>query len=318
MNTRIPSHIVLVDDGSFVAPRLAAYLANRYEKIFVLTLAAERWHGPGEVIPWDGRTLSGQWINPLEGAAALVNLVGGELPLRKNRRDLEGLASHHRTIIDTLGRGLLRVYRVPKAWVQASSLSIYGETGDRICDESGWVPGGGISEISLAAEEALGHAIRPEMRWVILRTGLILSKDGGVLPLLQRRMRSPGERPEAMDEGSARWISWIHVEDLLHLWSESIRNKRLSGIFHATGLQPVTTAEFAAALSGTIGLPVGSDHGVFDDLTLPGGRCLPRHFHRRGLHFRYHDLDETLVELMAAARPLRVARPPALVTDLTV
>lgn len=319
MSHRIPGHLVLVDDGSFVAPRLAEQLNRQYKKIHVLSLAADLWVGPGEVIPWDGLTLSDRWISALEGADALLNLIGGELPLCRKEIDCEHLARHHRTVIDTLGRGLRLVYRVPKVWVQASSLSIYGETGDRICDESGWVPGGAFSEVSLATEEALGQAIRPEMRWVILRTGLVLAENAGALPLLQRRMRNVSKRPEISREQSTAWVSWIHLDDLVHLWGEAIRDERLAGIFHATGLQPVTTAEFTGVLAGTMNLPERPAGEVFDDLALLGGRCLPRHFHRRGIHFGHHDLDETLAELVAGEAPsVRGPRPPAVLAHLTV
>jgi uncharacterized protein len=318
MSHRIPGHLVLVDDGSFVAPRLAEQLNRQYKKIHVLSLAADRWLGPGEVIPWDGLTLSDRWISALEGADALLNLIGGELPLRRKEIDCEYLARHHRTVIDTLGRGLRLVYRVPKAWVQASSLSIYGETGDRICDESGWVPDGALSEVSLATEEALGQAIRPEMRWVILRTGLVLAENAGALALLERRMRTVGHLPVVMEDESKKWVSWIHLEDLVHLWRAAIGDERLAGIFHATGLQPVTTAEFAGVLAETMNLPGRPAGEIFDDLALPGGRCLPRHFHRRGIHFGHHDLDETLAKLVAGdASSVRGPRPTAVLAHLT-
>lgn len=319
MNHQIPGHLVLVDDGNFLAPRLAEYLGRRYEKIIVLSLAADRWEGPGEVIAWDGRTLTDRWINALEGAAALLNLIGGEMPLRGKDIDCEKLAHHHREVIDTLGQGLRLVYRVPKVWVQASSLSIYGETGDRICDESGWVPGGSFSEVSLATEEALGQAIRPEMRWVILRTGMVLAENAGALSLLQRRMKSPGNRPTLPHGENPPWVSWIHWEDLVHLWDESVRDERLAGIFHATGLQPVTAVEFATALAGIMNLPCRLYGDVFDDLALLGGRCLPHHFHRRGIHFGHHDLDEALAELVAGETPTaRKPRPPALLAHMNV
>ena len=214
---------------------------------------------------------------------------------------------------ETLGEGLRKVYRVPEVWVQAGSLAIYGNAGDRICDESGFVPDEYPPAVCVAWEEALGRAIRPEMRWAMLRIGFVLGRDGGALPTLARLAKLGfGGKIGSGDQ----WISWIHLEDMLRLCLEAIENPAVHGIYNASGLQPVPNAEFMETLRRTLGIPIGMPPpaalvrwtapliGSDPDLARRG---LPVKIHGLGFRFQFHELEDALADLL---RPPVEARAP--------
>lgn len=299
--------VVLAGGAGFLGRPLAGVLAEAGHEVVVLTRDPAAWRGPGRAVRWDARRAEESWARELDGAAALVNLVGKSVACRRTPRNREEILRSRVDSCEALGEALRLVYRPPEVWVQVSSLAIYGDAGDRVCDESAFVPGSFPSEVCIAWEEALGRAIRPEMRWAVLRSGFVLGRGGGALPTLARlaRLGLGGTI------GTGRqWISWIHLEDMTRLFLEAIRNPAIHGICNAAGLQPVTNAEFMATLRRVIKAPVGLPTpawlvrlgapliGTDPDLALNGRRGLPCRIHGLGFRFLHQQLEDALADLL--------------------
>lgn len=299
--------VVLAGGSGFLGTALARTLAKEGYEPVILSRDPGRYRGPGRALRWDGRSVEEEWAGCLDGAVALVNLAGRSVDLRPTRRHREEVERSRVESCEALGEALRRTYRPPAVWVQASSLAIYGDAGDRLCEESAYVPGGYPSDVVVAWEEALGRALRPEMRWAALRIGFVLGRDGGALPHLVRLARFGMGGPI----GSGRqWISWLHLEDMNRLFLEAIRNPAIHGICNATGLQPLTNAEFMATLRRGLGIPAGLPTpawlvrgaapllGTDADLALTGRRALPCKIHGLGFRFRFHELGDALDDLL--------------------
>ena len=301
------NRIVIAGGSGFLGRALAATLAQRGHEVVVLTRNPEAYRGEGRAIAWDGKTLDENWTAELEGARALINLTGKNGNCRQTRRNREAILESRVDSVRVLGEALRLVYRPPEVWVQAGSLAIYGDAGDRICDESGFIPDEYPTDVCRAWEEALGEAIRPEMRWVVLRIGFVLGSEGGALPTLARLAKlGLGGRIG----GGQQWISWIHLTDMLRLFIEAIENDHVCGICNATGLQPVTNTEFMAALRKALGASFGIPApawlmrlvapvlGADPDLALNGRRGLTCRIHGLGFGFKHHDLDAAVEDLL--------------------
>jgi uncharacterized protein (TIGR01777 family) len=312
--------VVLAGGSGFLGRPLAEALVGAGHEVVVLARDPAAWRGPGRAVRWNARHAEESWAAELDGAAALVNLVGKSVECRRTPRNREEILRSRVDSCEALGEALRLVYRPPAVWVQVSSLAIYGDAGERVCDESAFVPGGFPSDVCIAWEEALGRAIRPEMRWVVLRSGLVLGRDGGALPTLARLARLGLGGPI----GTGRqWVSWIHLEDMTRLFLEAIRNPAIHGICNASGLQPVTNAEFMATLRRVLKEPFGMPTptwlvrlgapllGTDPDLALNGRRGLPCRIHGLGFRFHHHELEDALADLLLP-RPA-AAREPGLV-----
>ena len=299
--------VVIAGGSGFLGRALARALEACGHEVVVLTRDPVNYRGSGRPVQWDGRTLDGTWAPLLDGAEALVNLAGKPVACRRTRGNRDEILRSRVDSCEALGAALRLAYRPPSVWVQATSLAIYGDAGDRICEESAFVPDEFPTDVCVAWEEALGRAIRPEMRWAALRIGFVLGRDGGALPTLARIARFGLGGPI----GSGRqWISWIHQEDMTRLFLEAIRNPAVHGIFNATGLQPVTNAEFMETLRRILKVPVGLPTPAWlvravsplidtdPDLALNGRRGLPCHIHGLGFRFRFHELEDALADLL--------------------
>lgn len=299
--------VVIAGGSGFLGKALARFLDEEGYEVIVLTRSPAGYAGHGHAVGWDGRTVDEAWADLLEGAVALVNLSGKAVDCRRTKKNEAEIVESRVRSCEVLGEALRRTYRPPQVWVQATSLAIYGDAGDRVCQEWARVPEGFPSDVCVAWEEALGRSIRPEMRWAALRIGFVLGRDGGALPTLARIAKLGFGGPI----GSGRqWISWIHLDDMMRVFLEAIRNPAIHGICNATGLQPVTNAEFMETLRRTLGVPVGLPTpawlvraaapiiGTDPDLALKGRRGLPCKIHGTGFRFHHHELGDALADLL--------------------
>ena len=89
---------------------------------------------------------------------------------------------------------------------------------------------------------------------------------------------------------------------MMALFLEAIRNPAIQGICNATGLQPVTNAEFMGTLRKSLGLSCGLPTAPLlntdADLALSGRRGLPCRIHGLGFRFRFHELEDALTDLL--------------------
>ncbi len=193
--------------------------------------------------------------------------------------------------------------------VQASSLAIYGDAGDRICDEDAPHGTGFSVEVCEAwegeffAETGLGGPRR-----VALRIGFVLGRDGGALgPLAKLARWYVGG---AAGDGR-QYISWLHLDDFCAMVRWVIENPDARGAYNATGPTPVTNAEFMRELRAALGRPwspptpawavkLGARFimRVDPSLALTGRRCVPRRMMAEGFVLKHNDLAATLRELV--------------------
>ena len=314
--------IVLAGGSGFLGRHLAEALLRRGYDVVVLTRTPERYRGRARALRWDGRNVEDHWLRELEGAYAVVNLTGKHVNCRMTTANRAEIKRSRVDSVNVLDDALRKVYRVPEVWVQGASLAIYGDAGDRVCDETAFIPNEYPTDVCLAWEEALGNAIRPEMRWSVLRIGFVLGRDGGALPTLATLAKVGFGG--AIGRGT-QWISWIHIEDMVRLFVEAIENPAVHGIYNATGLQPVPNHEFMETLRDTLGVPVGVPTpawlmkvaapviGADPDLALNGRRGLPVRINGTGFTFRFHELTDALADLL---RPAVQSGKPAMAKEV--
>lgn len=94
-------------------------------------------------------------------------------------------------------------------------------------------------------------------RLVKLRTGIVLTNEGGALTEFKRPLRFGF----ATILGTGKQVvSWIHIEDLVRLYIYAIENDKLNGVYNAVAPYPVTNKnlvlELAKDLRGKFFVPV--------------------------------------------------------------
>ncbi len=299
--------IVIAGGSGFLGSALAEHLSRQGREVVILTWSPRANVEPIRHVKWDGKAL-GAWKECLEGAEAIVNLTGKNVSCRytpENRREID---ESRVASVKVLHEAIQQCTRPPRAWVQGGSLAIYGDAGERVCDESA-PPGTGFPvETCLLWEGAFNACSTPATRKVQFRIGFALGRSGGALVTLAKLTRwFLGGRV-----GSGRqYISWVHLADLNRMFDWAIERDDMVGVFNATGPRPVTNAEFMRELRRALGRPWSPPApawavrmgallmGTEACLALAGRRCLPGRLLEKGFEFEYTDLTAALRDLYA-------------------
>jgi uncharacterized protein (TIGR01777 family) len=299
--------VILAGGSGFLGQFLTRLLVNKGYLVVILT-RTPRSRKVVRSIEWDGRT-RGSWIRSISGAKAVVNLTAlgvNCLHYEKNRREL---LSSQLDSIRVLGEAIRSAEDPPKAFVQASSLAIYGDTGERVNDEYAPFSTGLLAEACQRWEELVHEIELPSTRRTILRAGWVLGPGGGAFGPLVRLTRS--YLGGSIGEGN-QYISWIHADDLIEMFCWSIERPDVQGLYNATSPNPVTNGEFMHELRTALRRPWFPPIPVFavklgaklvmrtePGLVLTGRRCVPRRFLQQGFQFQQADLALALRDVLS-------------------
>jgi uncharacterized protein (TIGR01777 family) len=298
--------IVLAGGSGFIGQSLAARLAASGYEVVVLTRSPGGRTDLGTSVRWDGKTL-GDWTKYLDGALAVVNLAGKSVNCRYTPDARRHIIDSRVDSVHVVAEAVRRCRRPPQSFVQASSLAIYGDAGERLCDESAPPGTGFAAEVCQRWEEAFQSSPTPDTRRVLLRIGFALGAEGGALKTLAALARwfMGGAT------GSGRqYISWLHVADLNRMFLDSMTRADIAGVYNATGPQPVTNAEFMRQLRRVLRRPwsppvpawavrIGAWlMGTDASLALTGRRSGPRRFLDQAFSFEFAELRAALQDLL--------------------
>jgi uncharacterized protein (TIGR01777 family) len=193
----------------------------------------------------------------------------------------------------------------PSVLLSGSAIGFYGSSPDKTFDENDEAGDGFLAEVCVAWESAAAPAQIGGTRIVFLRTGIVLSPEGGALkkqlPLFKLGLGGK------IGDGTP-WQSWISIDDevaaIRHLLTSSV-----AGPADLTAPNPVRQSEFADTLGDVLGRPtflpipgfgpklaLGSE--LAENLLLKGQRVLPTVLENDGFEFQHPDLEPALRALL--------------------
>lgn len=299
--------VVIAGGRGFLGSALAAHLCRNGYRVVILSRSPEPAAVPAaEIVQWDAKSL-GAWKDRLEGATAVINIVGKSVNCRYTHENRREIQASRLDSVRVLGQAIAGCRQPPEVLVQASSLAIYGDAGKRLCTEQTPPATGFSPEVCIQWEAAVNAMKLPATRTVILRIGFALGKDGGALqPLAALAKWFLGGSVGAGNQ----YISWIHIHDLNEMFRWSVERPVLSGVFNATGPTPVTNREFMRELRSSLRRPwipptpswavkAGAFlMGTEASLALTGRRCTPARFLEDGFQFRFPQLKGALADIL--------------------
>jgi uncharacterized protein (TIGR01777 family) len=301
--------IVIAGGSGFIGNALAKAFVATDRPVTVLTRNPQPRTDGIQEIRWDGEQ-AGDWVQSLEGAAAIINLAGRSINCRHTAENLMEIAASRINSVKALAAGVARLKTPPRVWVQASATGFYGDTGDRLCDET--APNGSDTLAQVcrdwekACEKACESVTVPGMRRVILRIGFVLGREGGALPVLARltKLFLGG----AVGNGR-QYISWIHLADVVGIFAAAVANEAMSGTYNTVAPKPVTNAEFMRELRRTLHRPWSPPApalavklgarlmGTEGSLALVSQRCSAQKMLGAGFQFQFPELAPALRDL---------------------
>lgn len=178
-----------------------------------------------------------------------TNVGGGRWTEERKKSILESRTESIRLIARKLAEKQIK----PFAFVSASGISYYGQdTGDKRNTEA--TPAGDdfLSHVSIEWEKAADEIAALGTRTVKLRTGIVISKDGGAIPKIALPARFGVGAPLGSGE---QWISWIHLDDMCRLYIEALENESWQGPYNAVAAPPVTNEGLTKAICKALHRP---------------------------------------------------------------
>jgi uncharacterized protein (TIGR01777 family) len=240
--------------------------------------------------------------NSLENADAVIHLAGenigaGRWTAKRKKRIRESRVTGTKFLAETVAS----LKNPPKVFITSSAIGFYGNRGDEILTEDSPAGKGFLTEVCQAWEEASEPAKKAGIRVVHLRTGIVLSANGGALP----KMVLPTLMGAGGVIGTGRqWMSWITLEDLVGIFNYAIHHPALSGPVNATAPVSVTNEDFTPILGMILKRPTFFPLPGFvvkllfgemgEALLLEGQRVTPDRLTREGFEFLYPNLWSAL------------------------
>jgi hypothetical protein len=237
----------------------------------------------------------------LDEIDGVVNLIGEEINQRLTDAAKVRIRESRLTGTRNLLQGIEASPTEPSVFVGQSAIGYYGDRGAQILDEESEPGEGFTADIPVDWEAAEREAEDVVDRVVIFRTGLVLTRDGGLLRQLLLPFQLGVGGPIA---GGEQFMSWIHLEDVVGLFLWALDDHRVWGVINATAPNPVTNREFSKALGRALHRPAvfpvpklavaALRGGELADAVAGGARVLPRRALDLGYEFRHPELDEAL------------------------
>jgi hypothetical protein len=257
----------------------------------------------GEQIVWQpSQSLAPETVS---GFDAVIHLAGETIMGRWSTAKKKKIMDSRVIGTMNLSQALAQAEEKPKVFISGSAIGYYGDRGDEALTEMSAPGTGFLAEVAEKWEEATTPAVQADIRTAHIRTGIVLSTQGGALAamLLPFKLGLGGR------VGSGQqWMSWIDVQDMVGAIHHILKNDLIQGAVNLVAPRPVRNAEFAKTLASVLSRPaifpmpgfaVKAIFGEMGETLLLGGQKVePGKLISSGYPFRSRDLRASLQGLL--------------------
>ena len=304
--------IIIAGGSGLIGSALSQYLEQDKHEVIILSrnpAYSSRTSSGVSYLAWDGKSQQG-WGKLVEGVDAIVNLAGaniageGFLPTRWTPERKENIRSSRLNAGKAITEAISSAREKPVVLVQASGIGYYGTHGDEPIDETAAPGGDFMARLSQEWEHSTAEVEAQGVRRVVIRTGVVLSKQGGALS----RLLVPYKLFLGGPLGNGRQVmSWIHIDDEIKAIRFLIDNQDAKGAYNLTAPDPVTNAEMGKQIGKILrrphfmpvpGFAMRWAFGEVATVVLDGQRVLPNRLLSSGFEFRYPTIEKALVDIL--------------------
>ncbi|MFZ9857260.1 MAG: TIGR01777 family oxidoreductase [Roseiflexaceae bacterium] len=302
----MPKHIAITGATGLIGSALTHALIARGDHVVAFSRTPQKTHVAlkgATVVQWNPRDQH-HTINALNGCDTVVNLVGASIAGRRWTTTYKETLERSR--IDATQQLLDAIAQMPNrphTFVSSSGAGYYGidEALKREHDNAG---SDYLAQLCVRWEQAAHPAHALGMRLVIARTGVVLTADGGALPLMALPFHFFVGGPVLPGTQS---ISWIHLEDMVNVLLWMIDTPQAQGAYNACAPEAVDNNTFGRTIAKTLRVPMWLPvpqfalrllFGEMADALLIGGQAVvSERLETEGFTFRYPKLDTALTAI---------------------
>ena len=292
---------VLITGGSgLIGRRLSFLLKSRGYEVRILS----RSNNPKNNYKTFVWNVSEQYINDsaFEGLNHIIHLAGAGIADKRwsEKRKKEIIAS--RVASTNLLYNTVKRLKTPlNSFISASATGYYGAiTSETIFEEKDKPAKDFLGKVCSLWEDSIFQFNEIKIRTVALRTGIVLSKDGGAL----KKMKTPVIT--SLGNGK-QYMPWIHIDDLCELYIKAIEDEQFKGAFNAVSSEHISNLSFSKKVSKIFNHPflaVGTPSfilqivfGEMSTIILNGSRISANKIKQAGFKFKFENLEKALKNL---------------------
>jgi uncharacterized protein (TIGR01777 family) len=295
--------VLVTGATGLIGSALCDALLARGDEVVGLTRDPEKAKPKNPTVRWHAWQASTERPPPeaLADVDGVVNLIGEEINQRLTDSAKERIRKSRVGASRNLLQGIEAAGVRLKVFVGQSAVGYYGDRGEQLLDEDSGPGNGWDSQLCVDWENAELGASAHADRVVVLRTGIVFSKHGGLLKQLALPFKLGVGGPIG---GVDQYMSWVHIDDEVGLILWALDNEEVSGPIDATAPTPVTNREFSKAFGQVLHRPAALPvprfalaalrGGELADIVLGGQRVLPRRALDLGYRFQHPEVEEAL------------------------
>mgnify|MGYP000399442869 FL=1 len=292
---------VLITGGSgLIGRRLSFLLKSRGYEVRILS----RSNNPKNNYKTFVWNVSEQYINDsaFEGLNHIIHLAGAGIADKRwsEKRKKEIIASRVAST-NLLYNSVKRLKTPLNSFISASATGYYGAvTSETIFEEKDKPAKDFLGKVCSLWEDSIFQFNEIKIRTVALRTGIVLSKDGGAL----KKMKTP--IITSLGNGK-QYMPWIHIDDLCELYIKAIEDEQFKGAFNAVSPEHISNLSFSKKISKIFNYPflaLGAPSlilqivfGEMSTIILNGSRISANKIKQAGFKFKFENLEKALKNL---------------------
>ncbi len=298
--------IAVTGGTGFIGSRLVERLQAEEHQILLLVRnvpSAQKRFPQAEVVAYQPKK-SGDWQQSIAGCDGVVNLAGEPISNRWTENSKQEILESRQLGTQKIVEAIAQANPKPSVLVNASAVGYYGTSETAVFNETSSPGKDFLAQVCQAWETEAEKVKASGARLAIVRIGIVLGPDGGVLA----RMMFPFQLFAGGPLGDGKqWVSWVHREDLVSLIIKALTDSSVAGVLNGTAPNPVSMGQLCQELGSIIQrpswLPVPGFAlelllGEASKLVLEGQNVQPQETEAIGFQFQYPTIKAALSQIL--------------------
>ena len=300
--------VLMTGATGLIGKELGKLLAARGDTLVCLVRDARnaslRLPFPATCFEWNH--LSAVPAEALIGVDAIVHLAGEPVAEKRWSDEQKDLIRDTRVLgTRQLVQAVLKQRPPIKAFVHGSAIGFFGDRADTALNANSAKGAGFLADVVAAWEAELRPLKdgRPDVRVAIVRTGIVLARQGGALAKMLPMFR---ESVAGRLGNGKQWMSWIHIDDIVGLFLHALDSKA-AGVLEGVAPQAVTNREFTKSLCRSLqvhenapapSVAIKALFGEMGGIVLESAKIEPRQTLASGFRYRFESIDRAFDDLL--------------------
>ena len=301
-------NIIVTGATGLIGKKLCSDLISRgdYLTIFTRNIANAKKEVPGakEYVEWNFHN-PGDWEHHLERKDAVIHLAGANLFGKRWSDEFKKKILDSRIISSqNLVKAISKAKDKPTSFISSSAVGIYGDCGDEAIIEEHSAGNDFLAKVCENWESEVDKAQNYEVRTAKIRTGIVLSPEGGAL----KQMLPTFKMFVGGSLGNGKqWFPWIHIDDIIRIYFFALDNTIAKGAINAAAPNPVTMKDFASSLGKVLNRPsffsvpefaIKIAIGEAAETITTSLKVIPQKLLDSGYKFKFENVEDALKDLL--------------------